>query len=202
MSHDLEEGPGVSAERPTVDQPSVEQTTIDGLLVLRLKEARDPRGAVREFYRSSGWGDAASGLPGAGPWVQINVTESGRGAVRGMHGEAMTKLVSVVSGAALGGYLDAREGSATYGAVHTEHLTSGTAVLVPIGVCNGFQALADATQYLYCFDREWAPGMAGHSFSPLSPALGIDWPLPVDVDDPAQISPKDRDAQLWPGPGQ
>ena len=47
-------------------------------------------------------------------------------------------------------------------------------VLVPAGVCNGFQALADATQYLYCFDAEWVPGMSGVAVHPLDPALGIE----------------------------
>jgi dTDP-4-dehydrorhamnose 3,5-epimerase len=34
--------------------------------------------------------------------------------------------------------------------------------------------------------------MAGSAVNPLDPALGIAWPLPVDVDDPASISAKDR----------
>ena len=67
----------------------------------------------------------------------------------------------------------------------------GTQVLVPAGVCNGFQALADATQYLYCFDAEWVPGMTGVAVHPLDPALGIEWPLPVDPQDRSQLSAKD-----------
>ena len=63
---------------------------------------------------------------------------------------------------------------------------------MPNGVCNGFQSLGDVpTQYLYCFDSEWVPGMAGAAVNPLDPALGIAWPLPIDVDDRAQISEKD-----------
>jgi dTDP-4-dehydrorhamnose 3,5-epimerase len=70
-------------------------------------------------------------------------------------------------------------------------------VLVPRGVGNGFQATAaGATQYLYCFDQEWVPGMAGLACTPLDPALGIAWPLPVDVGDRSQLSEKDRDAPL------
>jgi dTDP-4-dehydrorhamnose 3,5-epimerase len=34
--------------------------------------------------------------------------------------------------------------------------------------------------------------MAGSAVHPLDPALGIAWPLPVDVDDPASLSAKDR----------
>jgi dTDP-4-dehydrorhamnose 3,5-epimerase len=114
--------------------------------------------------------------------------------VRGMHGEDMDKLVAVVAGEAFGAYVDARADSPTYGNLETVALVPGTQILVPRGVCNGFQALAEPTQYLYCFDREWAPGMSGVAFTPLDPALAIEWPLPIDPDDRAQISEKDRDA--------
>ena len=33
--------------------------------------------------------------------------------------------------------------------------------------------------------------MTGVAITPLDPALGIDWPLPVDTDDRARISAKD-----------
>lgn len=174
-----------------VDPTAIDRTPIDGLLALRLKQVHDPRGTVREFYRDSAWDRPL------GPWAQVNVTETRRGAVRGLHGEAMNKLVGVVSGEALGAYLDAREDSPTYGVVHTVRLVKGVQVFVPRGVCNGFQSLADETQYLYCFDSEWRPGMAGTAFSPLSADLGIAWPLRVDADDPAQIPPEDRDAASW-----
>jgi len=74
----------------------------------------------------------------------------------------------------------------------TVNLTTGTQVLVPKGVCNGFQAVsAGVTQYLYCFDNEWVPGMAGPALDPLDPALAIPWPIPIDTNDRAQISQKD-----------
>ena len=173
-------------------------TDIDGLLVITTKTARDERGAVREFYRESAWVDA--GLPSLGPWLQVNLTETRQGALRGLHGEAMTKLVGLAHGEAFGAYADARPDSSTYGKVVTVDLSVGTQVLVPNGVCNGFQSLtAPVTQYLYCFDVEWVPGMAGTAVNPLDAALGIAWPLPVDVGDPAQISAKDAGAPAFPG---
>jgi dTDP-4-dehydrorhamnose 3,5-epimerase len=171
---------------------STEVTDIDGLVVVTMKQVTDERGTIREFYRESAF--VAAGLPSLGPWVQVNVTETGRGAVRGMHGEAMTKLVSVAAGRAHGAYIDARRGSATFGVVVQIDLVPGVQVLVPPGVCNGFQALEDGTQFLYCFDVEWQPGMAGVACTPLDPALGIDWPIAVDPDDAAQVSAKDRSA--------
>ena len=172
---------------------AVEATAIDGLHVVTMKAATDERGTVRELYRESAF--VAAGLPSLGPWVQVNVTETAQGAVRGMHAEEMTKLVAVAAGEAFAAYVDLRPSSPSHRDVVTLSLTPGRQVLVPAGVANGFQATAaGATQYLYCFDHEWAPGMPGRACTPLDPQLGIDWPIPVDPADPAQISAKDRDA--------
>ncbi len=171
---------------------AVARTGIDGLVVVTMKQVTDGRGTVREFYRESAFLDA--GLPSLGPWVQVNVTETRRGAIRGMHGEAMHKLVAVASGRGHGVYVDVRAGSATAGRVVELELVPGAQVLVPPGVCNGFQACSDAMQYLYCFDQEWRADMDGVAVSPLDPALGVTWPEPFDPDDPDIVSAKDRGA--------
>ena len=168
---------------------SVETTAIDGLVIITMKQAEDERGVVREFYRATTWAEA--GLPELQPWQQMNLTESRRGALRGLHGEDMFKLVAVASGEAFGAYLDTRDGSPTFGEVVTVELVAGRQVLVPKGVANGFQSVTD-TQYLYTFDTEWQPGMAGTAVNPLDPALGIEWPLPIDTDDASILSAKDR----------
>ncbi len=168
-----------------------EQTDIDGLLIITVKQVTDERGTVREFFRSSALGDF--GTP-----RQINVTETGYGAVRGLHGEATTKLVGCIAGEAFGAYLDARPDSPSYGKVVTVELSPGTQVLVPAGVCNGFQAVSEhGCQYLYCFTEEWQPGMAGTAFSPLDDGLGFSWPIPVDAGDPSRISAKDAAASKF-----
>jgi dTDP-4-dehydrorhamnose 3,5-epimerase len=157
-----------------ITEMAVEATDIEGLFLITMKQARDERGVVREFYRASSW--AEHGLPSLGPWQQTNVTESRRGALRGLHGEDMFKLVAVAAGEAFGAYVDTRPSSPTMGKVVTAELVAGKQVLVPKGVCNGFQSVTD-TQYLYTFDAEWAPGMSGIAVNPLDPALGIEWPL-------------------------
>ncbi len=181
----------------TVIDMSVQPTAIEGLLQITMKQVTDSRGTVREFYRQSSW--VAAGLPDLGPWQQVNLTETRPGALRGLHGESMHKLVAIAAGEAFGAYVDTRPGSATYGVVETVRLLPGQQVLVPQGVCNGFQSVGDSpTQYLYCFDAEWVPGMAGVAVNPLDPGLAIAWPIPVDVDDPAQISAKDVSAPSLP----
>jgi dTDP-4-dehydrorhamnose 3,5-epimerase len=169
---------------------SATPTAIDGLFIIEMKEVRDDRGTVREFYRESVFAEA--GLPSLGPWLQVNVTETKRGAIRGLHGEDMFKLVAIISGEAFGAYVDTRPASPSQGVVVTTRLIKGTQVLVPRGVCNGFQSVStEPTQYLYTFDQEWAPGMSGTAVNPLDPALAIEWPVPVDRSDSAQLSPKD-----------
>ncbi len=77
---------------------SARPTEIDGLLVITSKAAADERGTVREVFRKSAF--LGSGGPDFGPPLQVNLTESGRGAIRGLHGEEMSKLVGVAAGTA------------------------------------------------------------------------------------------------------
>lgn len=177
----------------TYPDMSAEPTAITGLWRIASKSVTDERGTVREFFRLSAYERAQLGAPRQ--WAQINLTWTRQGALRGLHGEAMTKLVGVAAGEALGAYLDARAESPTYGTVVIEPLTVGMQVLVPPGVCNGYQATSDGgCQYLYCFDSEWVPGMAGVAVNPVDPALGIPWPLPPRLSSKDAAAP--RFAQL------
>jgi dTDP-4-dehydrorhamnose 3,5-epimerase len=181
----------MTSSGPDIRPFSAASTEIDGLFIIEMKEVTDERGVLREFYRESAFAEA--GLPELGSWLQVNLTESRRGAIRGLHGEDMFKLVAIVSGEAFGAYVDVRPESPSCGKVVTTPLVPGTQVLVPRGVCNGFQSVSEGTtQYLYTFDNEWSPGMAGSAVNPLDPDLAIAWPLPVSTDDLAQVSAKDR----------
>jgi|FLOH01.1.fsa_nt_gi dTDP-4-dehydrorhamnose 3,5-epimerase len=166
---------------------------IDGLLAVTPKQVTDDRGTIRELFRQTAFESAGINLA---PFRQINVTESGRGCVRGMHAEHMTKLLTLAAGEALGVYVDLRPDSPSFRQVETVELRPGVQVLVPAGVANGFQALTARCQYVYCFDAEWTPTMSGLACTPLDPALGIAWPIAIDPDDPTQISAKDREAPL------
>ena len=169
-----------------VSEATSETTAIDGLHLIRTKVAEDERGAVREILRPTAL--LALGLP-ALEVRQVNLTATVAGAVRGIHAEAMHKLVGVASGEAFGVWVDLRPGPA-FGRVVTASLVLGLQALVPPGVGNGLQAVTDC-EYLYCFDREWQPAMAGVCVHPLDPELDIPWPLPVDPTDRAQLSHKD-----------
>lgn len=168
---------------------------IEGLWIIQMKQVTDERGTVREFYRESAFINA--GLPSFGAVVQINITETNYGAVRGLHAEAMNKLVAVASGEAFGAYVDLRPNSPTSGQLETVVLAPGTQVLVPSGVANAFQSTSNSpTQYLYAFDTEWQIGMPGITANPLDPAYNIPWPIKIDVNNRAQVSEKDATAEL------
>ena len=170
---------------------AVNDSNIEGLKIISAKMSTDDRGTVRELFRGSIYFEV---LPKTVTgWKQINLTRTKKGAVRGLHGEVMSKLVTVAYGSVFGAYVDTRPNSKTFGAVQTVHITPGVQVFVPQGVCNGFQALED-TEYLYFFDNEWAPGMPGTALCPLDPELDIKWPIPIETSDFNQISEKDSKA--------
>lgn len=171
----------------------IETTDIDGLILITMKQIEESRGTIRELFRGSAFEEA--GVKLLNPWKQINATETRQGAIRGLHAESMKKLVTIVHGEAFGVYVDVRANSPTRGKVVTVKLTKGTQVLVPVGVCNGFQSVSEGiSQYLYCFDTEWTFGMQGYAINPLDPELGIKWPIPVTANDTHLVSRKDASA--------
>ena len=145
-------------------------TTIDGLEVHRLTVHEDNRGWFKENW-------SGQKLTPKQHNVSFNAR---RGATRGMHAEPWDKWVSVATGRVFGAWVDMREGSATYGEKFTCEIGPDTAVFVPRGVANGFQALEDDTTYIYLVNQRYSPGGAFCSYKE------IDWPL-----EPTELSAKD-----------
>lgn len=162
-------------------QLSITATDIDGLIVVRLPVHGDNRGWFKENWQRAKM--TGLGLPDFGP-VQNNISfNAGAGVTRGLHAEPWDKYVSVATGSVFGAWCDLREGSPTFGRTATVTIDPATAVYVPRGVANGFQALEDATAYTYLVNEHWSPD-AEYSFVNLDM---IDWPLP-----PTELSEKDR----------
>lgn len=154
---------------------------IDGLKVFELDVHGDDRGWFKENWQRSK--QAEQGLPDFGP-VQNNISfNAARGVTRGLHAEPWDKYVSVATGAVMGAWCDLREGSPTYGQTYTHRIDNATAVYVPRGVANGFQALEDNTTYTYLVNAHWSPD-AQYCFVNLDM---IDWPL-----EPTEVSEKDK----------
>lgn len=162
-------------------------TPIPGLLLFDLPVHGDNRGWFKENWQRQKM--LAVGLPDFRP-VQNNVSfNASRGTTRGIHAEPWDKFISVATGRVFGAWVDLREGE-TFGAVFTTVLDPSTAIFVPRGVGNSYQALEDETAYSYLVNDHWsAEAQSMYTFLNLAdPTVAIDWPMPLDQCD---ISEKD-----------
>jgi dTDP-4-dehydrorhamnose 3,5-epimerase len=169
-----------------------EELSLPGAYVIRLEERSDDRGFFARSWCSREF--AAHGL--ADCVVQANVSYNRRrGTLRGMHWQegpaAETKLVRCTSGALYDVIVDLRRDSPTYRRWVGVELTARNRLMlyVPEGFAHGFQTLEDETEASYQVSQYYTPG-AERGLRHDDPAIGIEWPMPVEV-----ISEKDRS---WP----
>jgi dTDP-4-dehydrorhamnose reductase len=169
---------------------SVEETSIPGLLVVRLPLHEDSRGWFKENWQRAKM--TALGLPDFGPVQHSVAFNARRGVTRGVHTEPWDKFVSVASGRFFGAWVDMREGE-TFGQVFTVEADPSVAVFVPRGVGNSYQVLEDGTTYSYLVNDHWRPGLAYPALNLADPTVAIPWPIPLDQ---AEISDKDRSTPM------
>ncbi|MDN6557132.1 MAG: bifunctional dTDP-4-dehydrorhamnose 3,5-epimerase family protein/NAD(P)-dependent oxidoreductase [Acidipropionibacterium acidipropionici] len=172
-------GTGLPTAAPDTAELRVEETAVPGLLILHLPLHTDNRGWFKENWQRERM--TALGLPDFAP-VQNNMSfNASAGATRGFHAEPWDKLVSVASGRIFGAWVDLREGP-SFGRVVTVEMGPETAVYVPRGVGNGYQALADGTVYAYLVNEHWSAAAKGsYTFANLAdPQIGVDWPIPLE----------------------
>lgn len=161
-------------------------TPIPGLTIWELPVHGDNRGWFKENWQREKM--IAAGMPDFGP-VQQNISfNDAAGTTRGIHAEPWDKYISVGSGRIFGAWVDLREGP-TFGAVFSAELDPSRAVFVPRGVGNSYQTLEPNTVYSYLVNDHYRADAAYPSLHPGDPAVGIDWPIPLDR---AELSAKDR----------
>ena len=165
---------------------------LDGAWIIDLERREDPRGwFARTFCRRE---FEAHGLE---PVIaQANISWNPRkGTLRGMHYQvppaAETKLVRCTRGALWDVIVDLRPDSPTFLRHFGVELTAenGRQLYVPELFAHGFLTLADDTEVAYQVGEFYSPG-AERGIRHDDPALGIEWPVPVEV-----ISEKDA---AWP----
>lgn len=171
----------------------VRPTPLPGLLVVEPVRHGDARGFFAETYHAERY--AAAGV--AGPFVQDNVSRSGRGTLRGLHAQApphaQGKLVSVLDGAVFDVGVDLRRGSPTFGQWYGEMLTAetGRQMFLPPGFAHGFVVTSETALFAYKCTHVYAPH-AEIAVAWDDPDLAIDWPVEAP-----QLSAKDRAAPRW-----
>lgn len=168
----------------------VQDTPIPGLRLVSPEVFDDHRGFFTEVFRTDTY--RAHGLPDA--FVQLNLSRSRRGVIRGLHFQfdpPMGKLMRVARGAAYLVAVDLRKGSPTLGKHYGIELDDSSPRLLwaPASFARGFCVLSDVADIEY-FTTGIYNAAADTGIRWNDPALGIEWP----VRDPI-LSDKDRNAQ-------
>lgn len=129
----------------------VEQTGIEGLIIIKPAVFEDPRGYFFESYNREKFHQAGVTTE----FVQDNQSLSQPGVLRGLHFQeppfAQAKLVRVIKGAVLDVAVDLRKSSPTYGKHVAVELTEENKMmfLVPEGFAHGFLTLRPDTIFTY-----------------------------------------------------
>lgn len=167
----------------------VEQTALDGVLLITPNVYRDDRGAFLETWNLRAMTDA--GLPST--WVQDNFSLSRRNVIRGIHYQVVqpqSKLVRVTHGAVLDVAVDLRRSSPSFGkhvAVELEAET-GRMLWIPAGFGHAFLALTEDVGFAYKVTDYYSPA-GERTIVWNDPDLAIQWPIPTAD---AIVSPKDQ----------
>lgn len=154
----------------------------------------DDRGWFQELFKRSAVKNA-TGFEFSP--VQINVSQSSQGVVRGIHysiaPEGQAKYVSVLDGEIDDYIIDVREGSPTFGKWQRVRITAqqGNSVLLGSNLAHAFQVVSKMATVCYAVTAEFNP-TAEKAINPFCPELAIAW----DTSFPAVLSPKDEAAPL------
>ena len=157
----------------------VEQTALDGVLILTPKRFCDPRGFFAESWNAKRQSDAGIDID----FVQDNHSISTQvGTVRGLHFQApphaQAKLVRCGRGCLFDVAVDIRRGSPTFGQWVGEELSfeNGKQLLIPAGFLHGFVTRQPDTEIVYKCSDYYSPECDGAvRFD--DPDIGIDWGL-------------------------
>ena len=168
------------------------ETDLPGAFVVEHEPNPDERGFFARAFDAEIF--EAHGMPAG--IAQANVAFNHRaGTLRGMHWQdppaSETKLIRCTGGAVHDVIVDLRPDSPTYLRHVGFELSAANrrALFVPELFAHGYLTLADETEVTYQVGARYAPEL-GRGLRYDDPALGIEWPIDVEV-----ISEKDRS---WP----
>ena len=172
----------------------VEQTPLDGLIILTPDVYSDDRGYFFESYNETRFQEL-TGLQI--DWKQDNESYSKKGTLRGLHYQlppfAQDKLVRVAQGSVYDVVVDMRKASPTFGKAYGLELSAANKkqMFIPKGFAHGFQVLEDETLFVYkCSEVYHAASDRCLKFNDAH--FAIEWPL----SDPL-LSAKDQQAPGW-----
>jgi dTDP-4-dehydrorhamnose 3,5-epimerase len=184
------------AWQPLSQDLTARSTSIPGLFEFQLDVRGDNRGWFKESFQREKLLAALDAIDAKNAEairtftvIQNNVSfNKQKGVARGIHAEPWDKYISIANGEAFAAIVDLRAGS-TFGNVETFRLTPNTALFVPAGCGNSFQALTDDLVYTYLVNAHWYPDAKYSFVNLLDPDLAIAWPIAISDD---RISEKDK----------
>ena len=161
-------------------------STIPGVVYGSVERHADERGSFRELWRNSRLRE---------PFVQVNLSTSATGVLRGLHlhRHQLDHWV-VASGRAFVALVDVRpmlDGSGSGPVVETRELGADESVTIPAGVAHGFLAV-EPLDLLYLVTNEF-DGSDELGFAWEDPEVGVPWPRVAGTADGRPIlSGRDR----------
>jgi dTDP-4-dehydrorhamnose 3,5-epimerase len=171
---------------------TMEQIGISGAWLHEVKVFQDIRGSFHEWFHAKNMREATGRDFNL---RQANCLVSKKGVLRGIHYASVppgqAKYATCVRGEVLGGVLDVRTGSPTFGAWRTVELNSRdySALYIAEGLGFGFVALSDDAVLLYLSSQEY-DRRREHGVNPLDPEVGIGWPAGISF----ELSERDASA--------
>jgi dTDP-4-dehydrorhamnose 3,5-epimerase len=165
-------------------------TTIPEVLIIESKLLGDSRGFFTELYQADRY--AASGIKR--PFVQDNLSRSGKGILRGLHFQnpkPQGKLVTVLHGSVLDVAVDVRVGSPTFAQHVMVELNDENRrqMWIPRGFAHGFIVQSETADFFYKCDEFYSP--ANEVVLRWNDSqLGIDWGCSAPV-----LSKRDSEGQ-------
>lgn len=163
------------------------QTKLPQVLLLEPAVHKDSRGFFMEMYSVARYCDAGISMP----FVQDNISASGKNVVRGLHYQLkhpQGKLVQVLRGSVFDVVVDVRTGSPTLGQWVSFELSADNnrQVYIPPGFAHGYCTLSDNVIFHYKCTEYYHPEDE-HGVLWSDQDVGVDWP----VKDVAIVSAKD-----------
>lgn len=165
----------------------IENTNIDGVIVIKPQKFEDERGFFTELYNQRHY--LSNNIPEES--VQFNFSHSKQNVLRGLHFQMQKpqgKIVQVLNGTIFDVGVDIRRNSSTFGKYFSMELNHIDCfqVYFPPGIAHGFCVLTDSANVIYqCTDYYYPDDENGIIWN--DPDLKIDWP----IDNPI-VSSKDQ----------
>ena len=167
---------------------------IDGVSWGRIRASSDVRGSFRELWRASVFDlDQRSAGTTDPRFVQVNLSTSSAGALRGLHyHRRQLDHWVIAAGRVFVALVDVRP-AMTGGrpVVRTRDMTVDDTVTIPVGVAHGFLA-RERTQLIYLVTNEY-DGTDELGFAWNDPIAAVPWPRADTADGQPMLS--ERDAQ-------